>query len=95
MILTFSAVDEGSKILSDFLSKCFVAKLQCFLLVSVCLHHKLFLRQLGDSAVREVRSGLHDRFTHDGVLQHYQQLMSVIGPLWCFSIQLHARGSEG
>ena len=32
-ILTFSAADEGRKILSDFPWKCFVAKLECFLLV--------------------------------------------------------------
>ena len=39
MILTFSVVDEGQKILSDFLWKCFIVKLECFLLVQ--LHDKL------------------------------------------------------
>ena len=35
MIVTFPAADEGQKILSDFLCKCFVAKLERFLLVQL------------------------------------------------------------
>ena len=44
-IVTFPAADEGRKILSDFLWKCFVAKLECFLLVRLRDESAIFTPQ--------------------------------------------------